>query len=168
MEYLDSKVINRTDKTLSVKLKKTKEKGISLFATKIINKGETIAFYKIKVFLTRTYDSPTNYVYYFEIYRKNGEAYKRLVGDIDADSFPEPIDGISFLAPFANEPSESQRVNAEIDINLKENYIGKTFLQPGDVLVYKLVASKKIRPGEEILWYYGKDYNRNYKVGKKY
>ena len=43
MEYLDSKVINRTDKTLSVKLKKTKEKGVSLFATKIINKGETIA-----------------------------------------------------------------------------------------------------------------------------
>ena len=161
-------LIKKNNNKLSVKLKKTEDKGLAMFATKAIQKGDVIAFYKCKVFLNKTYESPTNNVYIFEIYKKNGEAYKRLIGDIDKDSFPDPVDNIPFWGPFINEPSKNQRVNSEIDINQKENYQDKTFTSPGDTMIYKLVATRKIKPGEEILWYYGKDYERNYQVGKKY
>jgi len=161
-------LVKKNRKDLKVKLVKTEDKGLGVFATKDINKGETIAYYKFKVFRENTYESPTNFVYSFEVYKKNGEPYKRLIGDIDEESFPDPIDSISFWGPFINEPSQNQRINADIDVNLKENYENKTFSSPGESMVYKIVATKKIRPGEEILWYYGKDYPRNYKVGKKY
>lgn len=161
-------LIKKNRKDLSIKLKKTKDKGLSLFATKDINKGDVIAYYKGKIFRTSTYESPTDGVYSFEVYKKNGEPYKRLIGDIDENSFPDPLDKIPFWGPFANEPSQNQRVNTDVDINLKENYSDKTFSSPGEDFIYKLVATRKIRKGDEILWYYGKDYPRNYKVGKKY
>ena len=161
-------LIKKNRKDLKVKLKKTKEKGLGLFANKDIKKGEILAYYKIKIFRTNTYESPTDSVYIFEVYRKNEEPYKRLIGDIYEDSFPDPVDNIPFWGPLVNEPSQNQRVNAEIDINTKENYKDKTFSSPEETMIYKLVATKKIRKGDEILWYYGKDYPRNYKVGKKY
>lgn len=157
---------NRRD--LKIEVKKTENKGLSLFAKKSINKGELIAYYKAKVFRKNGYESPTNSIYLFEVYKKNEETYKRLIGDIDGDSFPEPKDGIPFWAPLVNEPSKNERINSEIDINTKENYIDRTYLSPGDTIIYKLIATRKIKPGDEILWYYGKDYPRNYQVGKKY
>jgi hypothetical protein len=152
---------------LSVTLKKTEDKGVGLLATKTIRKGELIAYYKVKVFKHKKYDSPTNCVYIFEVYRKNGEVYKTLMGDIDEESFPEPLDNITFWAPFANEPSKNQRTNAEIDINLSENYADRKFAVEGDTMIYKLIASKMIRKGEEILWYYGEGYARDYTVGRR-
>ena len=161
-------LLKKNRKDLKIEVKKSKEKGLSLFAKKPINKGEVIAYYKVKVFRKIGYESPTDSVYLFEVYKKNGEAYKRLIGDIDEDSFPEPKDGIPFWGPLANEPSKNERINSEIDINLKENYVDRTYLSPGDSMIFKLVATKKIKPGDEILWYYGNDYDRNYQVGKKY
>lgn len=153
---------------ISVTLKNDEKKGVGLYAKKVINKGDLIAYYKLKVYRKKDYESPTNYVYSFEVYRKNGQDYKRLIGDIYDGSFPNPNeDNITFWAPFANEPSENQRTNAEIDINNSENYSNKTFSSPDDIVIYKLVATKMIRPEEEILWYYGDQYSRNYKVGKK-
>jgi len=159
-------LIKKNNNKLNVKLKKTKDKGLGLFATKVIKEGDVIAYYKSKVYRTKEHESDN--VYIFEVYRKNGEAYKRLIADIDEDSFSDPLNNIPFWGPFANEPSKNQRVNCEIDINLKETYQDKTFLSPGDSVLYKLVATRKINPGDEILWYYGKDYERNYQVGKKY
>lgn len=151
---------------LSVELRETKKKGKGLFATKSIKKGELIAYYKIKVFQKKGYVSPTNSVYLFEVYRKNGEPYKRLIGDVYEDSYPEPLNNITFWAPYANEPSKNQKSNSYIDLNLKENYEGKTYLQDGDIVIYKLVAKKPIRKGQEILWHYGPDYHREYEVGQ--
>lgn len=165
---MDYKKLLRDAKNISLKvtLKKTDDKGVGLYATKDIKKGEIIAYYKVKIFREKDYESPTNFVYSFQVYRKNGEEYKRLIADIDDESFPKPIDNISFWAPFANEPSQNQRINAEIDIDLTENYKNKTFSQPGETAIYKLVSTKMIRPDEEILWFYGDNYDRNYKVGK--
>lgn len=152
---------------IKVTLKKDKKKGVGLYAKKVIEKGEIIAYYKIKIYRKKEYDSPTDFVYCFEVYKKNGEEYKRLIGDVYEDGFPNPSeDNITYWAPFANEPSENQRTNAEIDINIEENYIGKTFSSPDETAIYKLVSNKMIRPGEEILWFYGENYKRNYKVGK--
>ena len=166
MDY--QKILKETPdkKNLNVTLKKSKDKGVGLFATKTIKKGDTIAYYKIQMFREKDYESPTDFVYSFEVYRKNGEIYKRLIGDIYPDSFPEPENNIPFWGPFANEPSQNQRTNADIEIDLEENYKDRNFSVPGDTMVYRLVATKIIRPQDEILWYYGRHYPRNYKVGK--
>ena len=162
------KILNSTQnkKDLSVTLKSNKEKGVGLYATKPIQKGEIIAYYKIKLFKESTYQSTTNYMYSFEVYKKDGNIYKRLIGDIDLNSFPEPLNDITFWAPFANEPSIGQKSNANIDMNLKDNYKNRTKVIEGNVLIYKLVAKRYIEKGEEILWYYGDDYNRNYVASK--
>jgi len=159
---------NCKNHSISVTLKNDDKKGVGLYAKKVINKGDVIAYYKIKIFRKKDYESPTDFVYSFEIYRKNGQEYKRLIGDIYEDSFPNPSeDNITYWAPFANEPSENQRTNSEIHINNEETYSNKTFSSPDETVIYKLVANKMIRPGEEILWYYGDQYKRNYKVGKR-
>jgi hypothetical protein len=154
-------------KSVKVTLKKSPGKGVGLFATKEIEAGEVIAYYRIKVFRHKDYESPTNGTYLFEVYKKNGDEYKRLIGDIYEDSFPPPVDGITFWAPFANEPTVSQRTNAEIDTNIRETYQNKTCTMLDDIVDYKLVATRDIHPKDEILWYYGDRYSRNYKVGKK-
>ena len=152
---------------LSITLQERPNKGVSIVATKTIQKGDLIAYYKCKVFKESDYQSPTNFVYSFEVYRKNGESYKRFIGDIDGDSFPPPgSDNISYWAPFANEPSVGQRVNSEIVLDLKNNYKERNYLTPGETVIYKLKATKQIKKGSEVLWYYGEQYQRNYKVGK--
>lgn len=167
MDYRQILKTTPNKKDLSLTLKKTKDKGVALYATKTIKKGDVITYYKIKLFREKDYQSPTDFVYSFEVYRKNGDLYKRLIGDIDSDSFPLPIDNIPFWGPFANEPSQNQRTNADIEIDLESNYKNRNFSLPGDVMVYKLVATKMIRPNDEILWYYGPNYPRDYKAGKK-
>ena len=154
-------------KNLSVTLEKRDPKGVSLVATRPIKKGETIAYYKIEVFRERDYESPTDFVYSFEVYRKNGESYKRLISDITENSFPNPENGITYWAPFSNEPSQGQRSNSEISLDIKENFKDRRFLSPGDIVIYRLIATKLIRKGEEIMWYYGERYKRDYKVGKQ-
>lgn len=167
MDY--SKILAKTkDKEkLKVTLRKTKEKGVGLFATKQIKDGEDIAYYKIKVFRKKGYKSPTNSVYLFEVYRQNGKSYKTLIGDIDKDSFPQVVNNVPFWAPFANEPTTCESTNSEIEIDLKNNYKTRNYSSPGENMIYKLVATRDIEPGEEILWYYGEDYERGYEVGKE-
>lgn len=154
---------------LKVVLKKDPVKGVGLFAKKNIKKNEVIAYYKIQVFNYKTYKSPTNNVYTFNIYRKNGSEIKNLIGDITVDSFPSPVKNISYWAPFANEPSlEKDEVsNAEVDLDLENNYKNRKTVKVGDTMVYKLVATKDINRGDEIMWYYGEDYIRDYAVSKK-
>ena len=148
-----TKILNKTKnkKDLSVTLKNSKDKGVGLYATKKINKGDIIAYYKVKIFRKTIYESPSDYVYSFEVYKKNGDEYKRFIGDIDVDSFPEPKDNISYWAPFANEPSKNQKSNATIEIDLKENYKNKNYSVPGETMTYLLMANRKINPKDEIL-----------------
>lgn len=150
---------------LKVELRDTLNKGKGLFAIKPIQKDDLIAYYKFKVFKKSGYISPTDYVYSFAVYKKNGDEYKRLIGDIYEGSFPEPLDGIPFWAPYSNEPSKDQRSNAEIYTDLKGNYKNKSFTLAGDIMVYQLVASRNIKTGQEILLYYGERYDRDYEAG---
>ena len=50
---------------------------------------------------------------------------------------------------------------------MKGNFKDRKYLVPGDIVIYKLISTKMIKPGTEIMWYYGPDYERNYIVGKK-
>jgi len=170
MDILNYKnILNSTlnKKKLKVNLKSSKRKGVGLYAVKDINKGEIVAYYKIKVFRKKDYISATDFVYCFEVYRKNGKEYKRLIGDIDKDSFPQPLHDIPYWAPFANEPSMGEKSNTEIDIELEKNYIDKNYTVPGEYMIYSLIAKRKIRKGDEILWYYGDGYDRDYKASKR-
>ena len=149
---------------LKVTLKKDKIKGTGIYATKPIKKGETVVYYKMTVFKHDTYKSPTNNIYTFTIYTAGGNPSNAFMGDIDLTSFPPPKDNIPFWGPFSNEPSGDQRVNAEIDTDQKYNYKNKKKAKLGDSMVYSLIATRNIKPGEEVVWYYGEDYKRDYDI----
>lgn len=151
-------------KKLKITLKKDSMKGTSLYATEQIKKNETVAYYKIRVFRYKKYESPTDEVYTFDVYDKEGDDIYKYIGDIDLTSFPKPVNGITFWGPFANEPSVDQEANCRISMNLDANYKNRKKVKVGSSLIYKLVAIKDIEPGEEIMWYYGKDYIRDYEV----
>ena len=160
-------VLGKYKNRVKVCLVKTNDKGIGLFAKKKIKIGETIAYYKMKVYNTSKYNSPTNNVYTFNIYRKNGKQYKNFIGDIYLKSFPKPQNGITFWAPFANEPSPNQTCNSEIDTFNKFNFKSRKKLKVGDNVIYRLVAKKNIKPGTEIVWFYGDDYERDYLINSE-
>lgn len=158
-EYLDDY------KTLKIRLKKTK-KGTSLVARKAIKNGETIALYKFKVYDIETHHSFKHYSYAFTVYRRDGKTNHKLIGDITSKSLEQSKDGISYLAYFSNEPSTKQHPNATIDTNLEENYSDRKTVKAGDFLTYKLVATRNIKPNEEIMWCYGDAYHREYKISR--
>jgi hypothetical protein len=166
-QILDHIWINKNTpdiKSLKVKLKKTKAKGIGIYAKTSILINEPIAHYHMTAFKLDTYKSPTNDVYLFSVYSKTGKISKVLVGDITPESLQEPIGGIPFWAQFANEPSEGQTVNSWVDTESHRNFqfLDRKRIKSGDVIIYTLKASRDIMPGEEIVWYYGPDYERNY------
>lgn len=154
---------------LKVELKKTRIKGIGIYAKEPIRNGEVIALYQIKVFREKTYESPTNNVYTIGIYTPSGNESKVWVGDIVPESLKNPIKSenkefyIPYWAYFSNEPSLGQVTNAYIDMNLEETYKTRKRIKEGDFVTYKLIATENIEPGEEIVWDYGSGYGkRNY------
>ena len=158
-------------KKLSVTLKKNKYAGTGLFATKPINRGKTIAYYKMKVHEDsnkKSYASPTKCMYCFTVYTKGERMSNSLMGDLDKESAPQPKNNIPYWAYFSNEPSGKQKENAEIDIAVKDNYRDRNKLKAGDFMTYKLKATRNIKPGEEIVWCYGEAYDRDYKTSCGY
>ena len=147
---------------LSIILRKTKRKGTGVFASKIIRKGELICRYRLKIFSMKTYDQPMGSIYLISIYERNSADINNLVGDIFKGSFPKPINDIPFWGPFCNEPSRNQTINSDLKMNLKYIYKNKKKLKVGDVIDYEIVATKFINVGQEIVWYYGPGYVRDY------
>lgn len=145
---------------LKVDLKKG-PKGISLYAKKPIKKGNIIAYYKFKVFKSN-HKGVKGDMYSMSVYTKGNRFNDRVIGDIYDGSARPPKYNIPFWGYFSNEPSKNQKENATIDINLKGNYKNRSRIKPGDTMVYKLIASRNIKPGEEIVWCYGDSYFRDY------
>lgn len=144
------KHINNDFSGLSVRVAVVAGKGLGLMAQRRIESGEVIAKY-----LTRLYTKAGHAFSEYAIGALDG----RLVNDLFAGSFP-PVgaDGISFLAPLANELSEggAGEYNAKLvlfyeDVDKRQSLFG-------------LVAMRAIAVDEEILWFYGKDYPRDYCV----
>ena len=140
-------------------------KGNGLYAKDFICAGETIAYYKIKLFNKETYESNTNFVYTFNIYGKNGKEIENLIGDLDLDSIPNHgVRNVPFWAPFVNEPMGIQDVNSEIDTYPDFNFKNGRKVGVGSVMIYRLIAKRGIIPGEEITIYYGDQYERTYEI----
>ena len=162
LDYKTVLAMTRDTNKLKITLRKG-TKGVGIFSTKPIKKGQVIAYYRFKAFDDRTYKSPTKNMYTIALYTKSENEVQNLIGDIFSDSVMPPVRDIPFWGHFSNEPSEGEETNAFIDINTSGNYKDKNRLKVDDVVIYKLVASKDIIKGKEILWCYGDSYDRPYK-----
>jgi hypothetical protein len=149
---------------LDCTLKRT-SKGVSIIAKKPIKKGKIVAYYKILLFDINTHKGVKNSTYTISIYNKNGSENNNLIGDLYLGSLESPKYNIPFWGYLSNEPSPpKQTENVFLDINLKQNYKNKKKLKVGDTMIYKLIATRDIKIGEEICWCYGDNYARKYKV----
>lgn len=146
---------------LKVDLKKN-FKGVSLFAKKFIKKGSVVAYYKFRAYNEKRYISHKDGMYSMAIYNKDGSANEYLIGDIYDGSLDKPKYNIPYWAYFSNEPSGNQSENVYLDHNNKYNFKKRNYIKEGDTLVYRLIALKDIKRGEEICWCYGPYYTRDY------
>lgn len=161
---LDYVIRNTENLPLKVELRKTPLKGIGIYAVESIKEEEIIALYQVKVFREKKYKSPTSNSYVVGVYGPSGYESKVWIADIVPESLQSPVlneDGkhyIPYWGYFANEPSGDQKENSYMEMNLDEIYKNRKRLREGDLILYKLIANQDIEPGEEIVWYYGKEY----------
>jgi len=115
----------------------------------------------------KPYNTPYKETYRFTLLNKNGREYSKVVGDLYEGSLPPPKNNVPYWGYFSNEPSESEMSNADIDVMTTKNFTRKdrTCLKEGDTVTYVVRASRAIQPGDEILWCYGDNYGRQYKLG---
>ena len=153
------------NKNTKIKLQKHPKLGIGLVSTKPIKKGETIAFYKFKVFSDKNFRGYKDSMYTMTVETKNGNPSRTLIGDIYSGSLESPTaDNITFYAFFSNEPTPKQNMNAELFTELSMNYSDRKTVKPGDTMIYSLKATRAIAPKEPITWCYGDFYQRKYPV----
>jgi hypothetical protein len=170
MKVLDANYAKKMAKgyDLKVDLLVNPVKGVSLYAKKKIKKGNVIAYYKFKVYkYDKNFVGYKNDTYTMSVYNKFGGYMPSLVGDIYEGSLEPPKRGIPYWAYFSNEPSPDQEENCALDISLNSSNFKNKRIKPGDTQTYKLVATKDIKPGEEIVWCYGDSYYRDYKSNCK-
>lgn len=138
-------------------------KGKCLLATQTIKKDQILAYYKVKVVDYRTYTYPHGNTYLISIAKRNGSEHTYLIGDMYSGSDRLPSKGVPYLAQYANEPYPTETTNCYIDTLSAFNF--RRTIREGDTVTYALRASRRIRTGEEIVWHYGDNYERDYQVG---
>lgn len=163
-----NKISNPYKNVLKTVVKKVKNKGIGVFACRDIYHGEDVCYYLVKAFDYKMFENKYNSVYTIELYTKSGLTIQKLIGDIADESLQVPTeDGMAFWGYMCNEPSKNQKSNTYLDINQSSNYLYRDKIKHGDLILYKLVATKDIKKGEEITWCYGSLYLRQYKTSCK-
>lgn len=165
-QVLDAKVAKKQAKgaDLKITLKKEKGKGTGIYAIKKIKKGQIIAYYRFQVFDPDKSKPVNKEMYSMTVYSNKERPRFNVIGDLFPGSLIPPKNNISFWGYFINEPSKDSQENAYLDVNTRGNYRTRDKVYPGDVMIYKIIASKTILPGEEITWCYGDNYRRNYKT----
>lgn len=156
--------------------------GYGAFARRDLKKNTPVAYYVIKLVKNFTHKSPTKFVYLTTApsspSRPNSTS-RTFEGDIGQDTgdvfgryiFRErPVCGHVF-----NEPSEHQTQNCDMvrfvwDAGLLKESDGKsrTTFKAGDVVFHEIRTLRAVKKGEELMTMYGDDYERKYKVGKKF
>jgi len=143
-------------------LKKTKKKGLGVFANKNIKKGEIICYYLVKIHDKQNFNNIFDNVYTISIVNIENERMDNLIGDIFEQSLLFPsLDGIAYWGYLVNEPSGKQTKNS-ICVPCEENFIFKNKLEPGNLYRYNILAITDIKKGDEIMWHYGERYNRTH------
>jgi hypothetical protein len=141
---------------------KYNNKGAAIYAKNKIKKGDVVVYYLFKIFDKKTYDSPSDNEYSMKVYDKKDNINEKYIGDVDITCIPQPKRNIPFWGVFSNEPSIGDHDNVKLDTNNKSN--NKTKIKVGKYFTYKLVATRDIKRGEEIMWGYGTFYERDYEV----
>ena len=134
--------------------------GLGLRAVKSIRRHGVIAYYRMRVsHIDKTEPNP----YLMSLHTFAGYVSKFFVGDV-CEVSPAPRRGIPFVGHLANEACNRASINAEYDSNHQGVYLTpkRKILRAGDIIDYKLVASRDIAIGEEVLVDYGPRYNRHY------
>jgi len=163
IDYIKRNTPNLT--RLKTTLKKIRNKGIGIFANRNIKQNEVVVYYLLKAYNLKRFPNLFNNVYTVELYTKRGNNIKSLVGDLCNESLIEPdSNGVAYWGYFSNEPSTVQESNTFLDTNLNENYLNRSRIKEGDYVLYRLIASRDIKKGEEITWCYGSLYSRNYET----
>lgn len=163
IDYIKKRTKNLSK--LKTSLRRIRNKGVGIFANKDIKKNEVVVYYLLKAYNLKKFPDLFNSVYTIELYTKNGSPIKSLVGDLCNESLlPPDSNGIAYWGYFSNEPSMNQESNVFLDTNSAENYHNRNRIKDGDYVLYKLVASRNIKKGEEITWCYGSLYLRNYET----
>jgi len=143
---------------LNVELRRG-SKGVGLFAKKFIAPRTIVAYY-----VTKIYGASRRSRYEVE-YSVGIPKHPSLVGDLcDASlSSPVRVNGrwVPLWAYFSNEPSPNESPNSKLFPAMTGRF-AHSKAAVGERYRFKLVASKAIHPGEEIVWCYGDDYERSY------
>ena len=146
---------------LNVTLKHN-NKGAAIYAKNKIKKGEVVAYYLFRLFDKKTHISPTDNEYSMKVYDKKDNINEKYIGDVDETCMPQPKRNIPFWGVFSNEPSVGEKENVKLETNNESN--NKTKMKVGKYFTYKLVATRDIKRGQEIVWGYGDYYERDYEV----
>lgn len=133
-------------------------KGAGLFANHRIAAGTIVAYYPIEVINDPVFDSRDPLRDYFvEVKHSNGHIAENFVGRPLRAVQAAPTRGLSSIGLFANEPSGSEQINAELE---SVRVIGPLFNGRKLKQCVRVRATKPIKPNEEVLLCYGSDYAR--------
>lgn len=133
----------------TVHVRKTRDAGYALYASRDIQPGEYIAAYPAAVLRD---DTITDRTYTITIYKKNGDAFETFSGAPTPTTLRTRwVEGVPAVALFANEPSPAERQNAELEFpDVSSREISRT-----SRVVARMYATKSIRKGDGIVWCYG-------------
>jgi hypothetical protein len=155
---------------LKVTLKYSKDKGNSVYATKPIFVGETVALLELQVYDKAEVEGDYKRIMYDQmIPAETGDSFlDKLYGTKFDGSIQNPtVDHVPYWGFFVKKPFEKSNVadgtvdekaNVYFVFDRNKNY-QKIFdkkkrktIEIGDILTYRFVAKTKIDPGTEILW----------------
>lgn len=153
-----------------VEIKESPGRGQGLFAKRDIKNGDYVAMYRV---VARP-NEETDPIYGVVLPTLTKESFDdKLTGVPIKDTSISTIkDGILIrnIAMYINEPGPNESSNVDILMNRVENLIRKNKQRAdvNDIFDYYFYATRDIKAGEELLWYYGPYYNRNYSISKLY
>jgi len=179
--------IGKTENDLTVSLRQNSI-GWGIYANRDFNKGDVVAYYKMRVYSTSstTRPKPTKMARGYANYAiEMRSASNRALGfQIEGNLAPECMQhpgksGVPYWGFMANEPFLKEEIaeyeegmehdeqlngNVKLDYDPEYNYAlaGRQKIEPGDHVRLLLRAKCAIDKHEAILWCYGKQFDRSY------
>lgn len=152
-----------------VEVKASAKHGLGLFAKIDIERGQRIAIYQV---IARP-ASEIDEIYGVILPTTTEESFDYILAGVPIKDTSRFVDYeghiLRNLAMFINEPSPEETSNVDILMNRIENLVrrGQERAKINDVFTYYFYTLRDIKAGEEILWYYGENYHRDYPVSKR-
>lgn len=164
-DYLRNNIKNYSK--LDVFLKRSRLKGLGLFAKRNFEKGEIVCYYVTELKpLYRA--SAFGGKYAVHISEKDGSESKELAGDLTTFDVLKVNRGKCNLGYLVNEPSPSQKVNCFLGENTKMNWKNKCWHEIGDIYTFYIKTYCPVKKGQEFVWYYGDAYKRDYQISERW